>query len=111
MRDDHLTPVLLAASEAELALLIEFLGRPPSGLLWVDRRVRGADATHEERAAAVLAEILRCSDHFGMTVTQATDRRSARGIEIALAGVVDDVGAIATDRHAHGRFRHAMKDV
>jgi uncharacterized protein YaaW (UPF0174 family) len=63
MRDDHLTPVLLAASEAELALLIEFLGRPPSGLLWVDRRVRGADATHEERAAAVLAEILRCSDH------------------------------------------------
>ncbi|MBL8971970.1 MAG: hypothetical protein JNK56_15375, partial [Myxococcales bacterium] len=62
-RDDQLSPVLEAASEAELALLIEFLGRPPSGLLWLDRRVRGPGATHAERAAAVVEEVLRCSDH------------------------------------------------
>lgn len=55
--------MLEAASEAELALLIEFLGRPPSGLLWLDRRVRGPGATHAERAAAVVEEVLRCSDH------------------------------------------------
>lgn len=58
--------MLEAASEAELALLIEFLGRPPSGLLWLDRRVRrprGAGATHAERVAAVVEEVLRCGDH------------------------------------------------
>lgn len=55
--------MLEAASEAELALLVEFLGRPPSGLLWLDRRVRGPGATHAERAAAVVEEVLRCSDH------------------------------------------------
>lgn len=55
--------MLEAASEAELALLIEFLGRPPSGLLWFDRRVRRAGATRAERAAAVVEEVLRCSDH------------------------------------------------
>ncbi len=55
--------MLEAASEAELALLIEFLGRPPSGLLWLDRRVRGSGATHAERAAAVVEEVLRCGDH------------------------------------------------
>lgn len=55
--------MLEAASEAELALLIEFLGRPPSGLLWLDRRVRRAGATHAEKVAAVVEEVLRCSDH------------------------------------------------
>ena len=55
--------MLEAASEAELALLIEFLGRPPSGLLWFDRRVRRAGATHSQRVAAVVEEVLRCSDH------------------------------------------------
>ncbi len=63
MRDEHLTPVLTAATEAELALLIEFLGRPPSGLLWLDPRVRAPGASHEERAAAVTEEVLRCGNH------------------------------------------------
>jgi uncharacterized protein YaaW (UPF0174 family) len=63
MRDSHLTPVLEAASEAELALLIEFLGRPPSGLLWLDRRVRGSGASAQERVAAVVEQVLRCGDH------------------------------------------------
>ncbi len=63
MRDEHLSPLLLASSEAELALLIEFLGRPPSGLLWLDRRVRDPAATHAERVDAVVAEILRCGSH------------------------------------------------
>lgn len=64
MRDDHLTPVLEAASEAELALLIEFLGRPPSGLLWFDRRVRAPGVAHADRVAAVVEEVLRCGDHL-----------------------------------------------
>lgn len=63
MRDEHLTPLLLGSSEAELALLIEFLGRPPSGLLWLDRRVRGPGASHAERVEAVVAEVLRCGSH------------------------------------------------
>ncbi|MBA3547637.1 MAG: hypothetical protein H0T76_14225 [Nannocystis sp.] len=63
MRDEHLSPLLLASSEAELALLIEFLGRPPSGLLWLDRRIRDPAATHAERVDAVVAEILRCGSH------------------------------------------------
>ena len=63
MRDEHLTPVLAACSEAELALLIEFLGRPPSGLLWLDRRVRAPGYGHDERVAAVVEEIIRCGNH------------------------------------------------
>ena len=63
MRDEHLTPLLLASSEAELALLIEFLGRPPSGLFWFDRRGRDPAASHAERVEAVVAEILRCGGH------------------------------------------------
>jgi len=63
MRDEHLTPVLAACSEAELALLIEFLGRPPSGLLWLDRRARDPAASHDERVAAVVAEIMRYGNH------------------------------------------------
>jgi len=63
MRDEHLTPLLLASSEAELALLIEFLGRPPSGLLWRDRRVRDPAASHAERVEAVVDEVLRCGSH------------------------------------------------
>ncbi len=63
MRDEHLTPLLQASSEAELALLIEFLGRPPSGLLWLDRRVRDPGASHAERVEAVVAEVLRCGSH------------------------------------------------
>ena len=63
MRDEHLSPLLLASSEAELALLIEFLGRPPSGLLWLDRRARDPAATHADRVDAVVAEILRCGSH------------------------------------------------
>lgn len=63
MRDEHLTPLLLSSSEAELALLIEFLGRPPSGLLWLDRRVRDRSATHAERVEAVVAEVLRFGSH------------------------------------------------
>jgi len=63
MRDEHLTPVLAACSAAELALLIEFLGRPPSGLLWLDRRVRARGYSHDERVAAVVEEIIRCGNH------------------------------------------------
>lgn len=63
MHDEHLTPVLAASSEAELALLIEFLGRPPSGLLWLDRRIRRPGASHAERVAAIVEEVLRCGDH------------------------------------------------
>ena len=63
MRDEHLTPVLEACTGAELALLIEFLGRPPSGLLWLDRRVREPGHSHEERVAAVVEEIARCANH------------------------------------------------
>jgi len=63
MRDDHLTPLLLAASEAELALLIEFLGRPPSGLLWLDRRARDPGVSHAERVEAVVDQILRSGSH------------------------------------------------
>lgn len=53
----------MACSEAELALLIEFMGRPPSGLLWRDPRVRDPHATREQRVQAVIAEVLRCGDH------------------------------------------------
>ena len=63
MRDEHLTPVLAACSAAELVLLIEFLGRPPSGLLWLDRRVRAPGHSHDERVAAVVEEIIRCGNH------------------------------------------------
>ncbi len=63
MRDEHLTPVLTACSEAELALLIEFLGRPPSGLLWLDPRIRAPGHSHDERVAAVVEEIIRCGNH------------------------------------------------
>lgn len=63
MRDEHLTPVLEACTEAELALLIEFLGRPPSGLTWLDRRVREPGHSHEERVAATVEEILRFGNH------------------------------------------------
>lgn len=63
MRDEHLSPLLLASSEDELALLIEFLGRPPSGLLWLDRRVRDPAASHAERVDAVVEEVLRCGSH------------------------------------------------
>jgi uncharacterized protein YaaW (UPF0174 family) len=63
MRDEHLTPVLEACTEAELALLIEFLGRPPSGLMWLDRRVREPGHSHAERVAAVVEEILRFGNH------------------------------------------------
>lgn len=63
MRDEHLTPLLLASSEAELALLIEFLGRPPSGLLWLDRRLRDPAASHADRVQAVVEEVLRCANH------------------------------------------------
>lgn len=63
MRDEHLTPLLLACSEAELALLIEFLGRPPAGLLWRDPRIREPHPTHARRVEAVIAEVLRCGDH------------------------------------------------
>lgn len=63
MRDEHLTPLLMACSEAELALLIEFVGRPPSGLLWRDPRLRDPHATREQRVQAVIAEVLRCGDH------------------------------------------------
>jgi uncharacterized protein YaaW (UPF0174 family) len=63
MRDEHLTPLLMASSEAELALLIEFLGRPPSGLLWFDPRARAPSATHAERVEAIVAEVLRYGSH------------------------------------------------
>ncbi|HEY8379436.1 MAG TPA: hypothetical protein VIK91_23250 [Nannocystis sp.] len=63
MFDEHLTPVLMAATDAELAVLIEFLGRPPSGLLWFDRRLRDPRATRADRVAAVVARILRLGAH------------------------------------------------
>lgn len=63
MFDEHLTPVLMACSEAELAVLIEFLGRPPSGLLWSDRRLRDPRAGRAERVAAVVERILRLGAH------------------------------------------------
>lgn len=63
MFDEHLTPVLMACSEAELAVLIEFLGRPPSGLLWLDRRLRDPRATRSDRVAAAVERILRLGAH------------------------------------------------
>lgn len=63
MFDEHLTPVLMACSESELAVLIEFLGRPPTGLMWSDRRLRDPRATREERVAAVVERILRLGAH------------------------------------------------
>lgn len=63
MVDEHLTPVLMACSEAELAVLIEFLGRPPSGLLWFDRRLRDPRSTRADRVAAVVERILRLGSH------------------------------------------------
>jgi len=63
MVDEHLTPVLMACSEAELAVLIEFLGRPPSGLLWVDRRLRDPRSTRADRVAAVVERILWLGSH------------------------------------------------
>lgn len=63
MVDEHLTPVLMACSEAELAVLIEFLGRPPSGLLWVDRRLRDPRSTRADRVAAVIERISRLGSH------------------------------------------------
>lgn len=63
MVDEHLTPVLMACSEAELAVLIEFLGRPPSGLLWFDRRLRDPRSTRAERVAAVVERILWLGSH------------------------------------------------
>jgi hypothetical protein len=62
-RDDHLTPVLEACSEAELALLVEFLGRPPTGLLWFDARVRDPNTPRAERVAAIVDRILVLGDH------------------------------------------------
>lgn len=62
-RDEHLTPVLEACSEAELALLVEFLGRPPSGLLWLDARVRDHDAPRAVRVAAIVDRVLLLGDH------------------------------------------------
>lgn len=62
-RDEHLTPVLEACSEAELALLVEFLGRPPSGLLWLDARVRDLTVPRAERVAAIVDRVLRLGDH------------------------------------------------
>lgn len=63
MYDEHLTPVLMACSEAELAVLIEFLGRPPTGLLWNDRRLRDPREGREARVAAVVERILRLGAH------------------------------------------------
>jgi hypothetical protein len=63
MVDEHLTPVLMACSEAELAVLIEFLGRPPSGLLWFDRRLRDPRSTRADRVAAVVERILWLGSH------------------------------------------------
>lgn len=63
MFDEHLSPVLTACSEAELAVLVEFLGRPPSGLLWVDRRLRDPRAGRAERVAAVVERIHRLGAH------------------------------------------------
>lgn len=63
MFDEHLTPVLTACNEAELAVLIEFLGRPPSGLLWSDRRLRDPRAGRAERVAAVVERIHRLGAH------------------------------------------------
>jgi len=62
-RDEHLTPVLEACSEAELALLVEFLGRPPSGLLWLDARVRDLDVPRAVRVAAIVDRVLLLGDH------------------------------------------------
>lgn len=62
-RDEHLTPVLMACSEAELALLVEFLGRPPSGLLWRGARVRDLATPRAERVAAIVDRILLLADH------------------------------------------------
>jgi len=62
-RDEHLTPVLEACSEAELALLVEFLGRPPSGLLWLDARVRDPEVPRAVRVAAIVDRILLLGDH------------------------------------------------
>lgn len=62
-RDEHLSPVLEACSEAELALLVEFLGRPPSGLLWLDARVRDLGVPRSERVAAIVDHVLRLGDH------------------------------------------------
>lgn len=63
MFDEHLSPVLMACSEAELAVLIEFLGRPPSGLLWVDRRLRDPRLSRAGRVEAVIERILRLGAH------------------------------------------------
>ena len=63
MFDEHLSPVLTACSEAELAVLVEFLGRPPTGLLWVDRRLRDPRAGRAERVAAVVERIHRLGAH------------------------------------------------
>lgn len=63
MFDEHITPVLTACSEAELAVLIEFLGRPPSGLLWTDRRLRDPRAGRAERVAATVERIHRLGAH------------------------------------------------
>lgn len=62
-RDEHLTPVLEACSEAELALLVEFLGRPPSGLLWLDARVRDPDVPRAVRVAAIVDRVVLLADH------------------------------------------------
>lgn len=62
-RDEHLTPVLEACSEAELALLVEFLGRPPTGLLWFDARVRDPAVPRAERVAAIVDRVLLLGDH------------------------------------------------
>lgn len=62
-RDEHLTPVLEACSEAELAVIVEFLGRPPSGLAWLDARVRDPNVPRAVRVAAIVEEVLRLGDH------------------------------------------------
>lgn len=63
MFDEHLSPVLIACTEAELAVLIEFLGRPPSGLLWTDRRLRDPRVARGERVEAVIERIFRLGAH------------------------------------------------
>jgi hypothetical protein len=52
-----------ACSEAELALIVEFLGRPPSGLLWLDARVRDPDEPRAVRVAAIVDRVLLLGDH------------------------------------------------
>ena len=50
-------------------------------------------------------------DHIGVAVAQARHRRAARRIEIALAGLVDQVDTLAADGARHGVGKLAMENM